>query len=77
MQKHRDNNVRTLLQQFRPKAIKLGIGSENGKEGSSAKDTEEKLASRLPNGEGGVVGVGHRAAATSERTIGSAEQVRG
>lgn len=43
MQRHRDNNVRTLLQQFRPKAIKLGIGSENGKEGSSARDIEEKL----------------------------------
>lgn len=60
MQKHRDNNIRTLLQQFRPKAIKLGIGSENGKEGSSARDMEEKLASRFPNGKGGAVRVGYR-----------------
>lgn len=53
MQRNRGNNVRTLLQQ----AIKLGVGREHGKVGSSARDIKEKLASRFPV-EGGV-GVGH------------------
>lgn len=42
MQRQGDNNLRTLLQQFRPEAIKLGIGSENGKERSSIRGTEEE-----------------------------------
>ena len=34
---------------MRPEAIKLGIGSENGKEGSGERDIEEKLVSRFPS----------------------------
>lgn len=52
MQRHGGNNVRTLLQQ----AVKLGVGRENGKVGSSARDIKQKLASRFPTvgGEGGA-----------------------
>lgn len=42
------SSVRTRLQQFRPEAMKLGTGSESGKEGSSVRDIEEKLVSRFP-----------------------------
>ena len=69
MQRHGGNNV-GLLQQ----AVRLGIGRDNGKVGSSARDIKEKLASRFPTAGGwGAAVIPER----TKSTLGRREHVRG
>lgn len=71
MHRHGVSNVRTPLQPFGPEAVTLGIGSENGKEGSRARGTEEKLASRFPTWGAAVI------PERTNSTWGRGEQMRG